>query len=79
MAYLKILPQVGKIYRKVDVKEKFHHREKRGLKKPFTPEKKRMNFVELKLRNRKKNIKLKYHTFSISKLRIEVESKNKVK
>ena len=38
-----------------------------------------MNFVEWKLRNRKKNIKLKYHTYSISKLRIEVKSKNKVK
>ena len=48
-------------------------------KEPFTPKKKHMNFVELKLRNKKKNIKLKYHTYSISKLRIEVKSKIKVK
>ena len=48
-------------------------------KEPFTPKKKHTNFVELKLRNKKKNIKLKYHTYSISKLRIEVKSKIKVK
>ena len=37
------------------------------------------HFVELKLRNRKKTIELKYHNYSISKLRIEVKSKIKVK
>ena len=30
VAYLKSLPQVGKIYCKVDVKENFHHRKKRN-------------------------------------------------
>ena len=43
-------------------------------KEPFTPKKKHMNFVELKLRNRKNNI-----NYSISKLRIEAKRKIKVK
>ena len=78
MAYLKSLPQVKKIYRKVDVKEKFHHRKNKRIKETIYAGNKK-HFVELKLRNRKKNIKLKYHTYSISKLRIEVKSKIKVK
>ena len=78
MAYLKSLPQVKKIYRKVDVKEKFHHRKNKRMKETIYAENKK-HFVELKLRNRKKNIKLKYHNYSISKLRIEVKSKIKVK
>ena len=78
MAYLKSLPQVKKIYRKVDVKEKFHHRKNKRMKETIYSGNKK-HFVELKLRNRKKTIELKYHNYSISKLRIEVKSKIKVK
>ena len=78
MAYLKSLPQLKKIYRKVDVKEKFHHRKNKRMKETIYAGNKK-HFVELKLRNRKKTIELKYHTYSISKLRIEVKSKIKVK
>ena len=60
-------------------KRKIPPPEKKRIKETIYTGKKHMNFVEWKLRNRKKNIKLKYHTYSISKLRIEVKSKIKVK
>ena len=76
VAYLISLPQVGEMYCKVDVKKIPPPDEKhRGQKKPFTPEKKHKHFVELKLWNKKKNIELKYHAYSISKLRNEIHSK----
>ena len=57
VVYLKSLPQVGKIYRKVDVKEKFHHRKNKRIKETiYTGKKKQKHFVQLNLRNRKKNI-----------------------
>ena len=60
--------------RKIDVKEKFHHRKKKRIKETISTGKR--HFVELKLRNRKKNIKLKYHTYSISKLKNEINGQN---
>ena len=63
---------------KVDVKEEFNHEKKKKIKEPFTP-KKTKHFVELKLWNRKKKNKLKYHAYSISKLRNKINSKTKLK
>ena len=64
---------------KVDVKEKFNHEKKKKDKGTIYTEKKPKHFVELKLWNRKKKNKLKYHAYSISKLRNKINSKTKIK
>ena len=63
---------------KVDVKEEFNHERKKKIKETIYTEKKPKHFVELKLWNWKKN-KLKYHAYSILKLRNKINSKTKLK
>ena len=54
---LKVYRKLEKIYREVDVKEKFHHRKNKRIKETiYTGKKKQKHFVQLNLRNRKRNI-----------------------
>ena len=60
-------------------KRRVQPREEKKDKGTIYTEKKPKHFVELKLWNRKKNNKLKYHAYSISKLRNKINSKTKLK